>query len=99
MDDECGGRDAGQRLLLSGDRYRRRVTGAAQPLGDGAIDLEKLQALLAFGSELDDLDYKEFLDLGHQKDKVELVKDLAAMQSNPDRRLCRRRGRRVGQTI
>lgn len=83
MDDECGGRDAGQRLLLSGDRYRRRVTGAAQPLGDGAIDLEKLQALLAFGSELDDLDYKEFLDLGHQKDKVELVKDLAAMQSIP----------------
>jgi len=80
--DKCGPR-CGARLLPSGDRYGRRVTGAAQPLGDGAIDLEKLEALLAFGSELDDLDYKEFLDLAQQKDKVELVKDLAAMQSIP----------------
>jgi hypothetical protein len=61
------------------------VTGKAQPVGDGTITLEKLRTLLAFGSELDDLDYKEYLDLSKtgQKDKIELVKDLAAMQSLP----------------
>ena len=59
------------------------MTNAAQPLGDGAVDLEKLQTLLALGCELDELDFKEYLDLTNQKDKVELVKDLAAMQSIP----------------
>ncbi len=38
---------------------------------------------MALGGEHDDLDYKEYLDLRQQKDKVELVKDLAAMQSIP----------------
>lgn len=72
-----------RRTTVGSDRYCRMVTSAEQPLGDGAIGLEKLQALLAFGSEFDDLDYKEHLDLRQQKDKVELVKDLAAMQSIP----------------
>lgn len=72
-------------LPLRRNRYGRPVSGTAQPLGDGTVTLEKLRTLLAFGSELDDLDYKEYLDLSKsgQRDKVELVKDLAAMQSIP----------------
>jgi hypothetical protein len=57
------------------------VTVAGQPLGDGSTTEEKLRTLLALGGELDDLDFKEYLDLSAQKDKIELVKDFAAMQS------------------
>lgn len=73
----------GSRVSVVG--YGKGVTGAAQPLGDGIVTQEKLRTLLAFGSELNDLDYKEYLDPSKagQKDKVELVKDMAAMQSIP----------------
>jgi len=61
------------------------VTGSAQPLGDGTLTFEKLRTLLAFGCELDDLDYQEYLNLTRagQKDKIELVKDFAARQAVP----------------
>lgn len=59
------------------------MNAAGQPLGDGDISREKLEQLLALGGELDDLDLKEFLDLSQTKDKVELVKDLGAFQSQP----------------
>lgn len=59
------------------------MTVAGQPLGDGSITEEKLRTLLALGFELDDLDFKEHLNLSLQKDKLELVKDMAAMQSIP----------------
>lgn len=59
------------------------MTVAGQPLGDGSVTEEKLRTLLALGAELDDLDFKEYLDLSLQKDKLELVKDMAAMQSIP----------------
>lgn len=59
------------------------MTMAGQPLGDGSIAEEKLRTLLALGGEVDDLDFKEYLDLSQHKDKVELIKDFAAMQSIP----------------
>lgn len=59
------------------------MTVVGQPLGDGSTTEEKLRTLLALGCELDDLDFKEYLDLSQKKDKVELVKDFAAMQSTP----------------
>jgi len=59
------------------------MTVAGQPLGDGSTTEEKLRTLLAIGSELDDLDFKEYLDLSQHKDKIELVKDFGAMQSIP----------------
>jgi hypothetical protein len=57
------------------------MTVAGQPLGDGSTTEEKLRTLLAIGGELDDLDFKEHLDLSQHKDKIELVKDFAAMQT------------------
>lgn len=59
------------------------MTVVGQPLGDGSTTEEKLRTLLALGCELDDLDFKEYLDLSQKKDKIELVKDFAAMQSIP----------------
>jgi hypothetical protein len=59
------------------------VTVTGQPLGDGSTTEEKLRTLLALGGELDELDFKEYLDLSQHKDKIELVKDFAAMQSLP----------------
>lgn len=59
------------------------MTVAGQPLGDGSTTEEKLRTLLAIGGELDDLDFKEHLDLSKHKDKIELVKDFAAMQTIP----------------
>lgn len=59
------------------------MTVAGQPLGDGSTTEEKLRTLLSLGAELDDLDFKEHLDLSQNRDKVELVKDFAAMQSIP----------------
>lgn len=43
---------------------------------------EKLRSLLAEAHEQPTLDYKEQLDLSERRDVVELVKDIAAMQSN-----------------
>jgi hypothetical protein len=60
------------------------MTAAGQPLGDGSITEEKLRTLVELGGELDDLDFKEYLDLSQQKNKVELVKDFPAMQSLPN---------------
>lgn len=59
------------------------MTAGSQPLGDGSITEEKLRTLLALGTELDDLDFKEHLDLSQHRDKIELVKDFAAMQTIP----------------
>ncbi|KQV63406.1 hypothetical protein ASC64_17625 [Nocardioides sp. Root122] len=59
------------------------MTVAGQPLGDGSTTEEKLRSLLALRAEHDDLDYKEHLDLSQNRDKLELVKDFAAMQSIP----------------
>lgn len=63
--------------------YGAAMTVAGQPLGDGTTTEEKLRTLLAIGGELDDLDFKEHLDLSQHKDRIELVKDFAAMQSIP----------------
>lgn len=51
-----------------------------------SVSREKLDALLAEGSEHSSLDYKEALDLGKgsARDIVELAKDVAAMQAEPD---------------
>jgi hypothetical protein len=45
---------------------------------------EKLRSLLAEGHEESVLDYKRGLDLRERRDIVELAKDVAAMQSEPD---------------
>lgn len=52
---------------------------------DGAVDQEKLDELLAVGTELTVLDYKRTLDLskGVEKDRVELVKDIAGFSTLP----------------
>lgn len=51
-----------------------------------SVSREKLDALLAEGSEHSSLDYKEVLDLGKGSARgiVELAKDVAAMQAEPD---------------
>ena len=59
------------------------MTVGGQALGDGSTSEEKLHTLLAVGVERDDLDFKEHLDLSAGRDKLELVKDFAAMQSIP----------------
>ncbi|MDS0139930.1 MULTISPECIES: RNA-binding domain-containing protein [unclassified Amycolatopsis] len=51
---------------------------------DGRVDAEKLSELLAVQTETDALDYKTFLDLSQNKDRVEFAKDVGAMQSLPD---------------
>ncbi len=48
------------------------------------LNEEKLTSLLAMGHEQPTLDYKKWLDLAETRDVVELTKDVAAMQSNPD---------------
>ena len=42
------------------------MNGTGQPLGDGDISEAKVEQLLALGAELDDLDFKEFLDRGEK---------------------------------
>lgn len=58
---------------------------ADSPLGspvvvDGILSDEKLGELLALQTEYPELDYKSTIDLGTKRDRVELAKDVAAMQ-------------------
>ncbi len=49
---------------------------------DGEVSTQKLDALFGFGHEQNELDFKATLDLGKtgsQKEKLELVADIAAM--------------------
>jgi hypothetical protein len=60
------------------------MTRDQQPFAcDGSVTFEKLQELLAVQTEVEGLDFKEYLDLGERRDQVELIKDIAAMQSMP----------------
>jgi hypothetical protein len=57
----------------------------AEPLGspvvlDGRVTDEKLNELLALGTEYPELDYKSTIDLGDTKDVLELVRDIDAME-------------------
>ncbi|HVL39749.1 MAG TPA: ATP-binding protein [Fimbriimonadaceae bacterium] len=47
---------------------------------DGRVTAEKLQELLDIGSESAQLDYKQDCDLNETRDRVELAKDVGAMQ-------------------
>jgi hypothetical protein len=46
-----------------------------------AVDLDVLRSLLARGAESDDLDYKSAFDLSAKSSVMEIVKDVAAMES------------------
>ncbi len=46
---------------------------------DGDMSSEKLDELLAWGSEENELDYKDHCDLSSNHDKVELIRDIVAM--------------------
>lgn len=48
------------------------------------VTKEKLLALLAVGTELQQLDFKQKVDLDSRADLIELVKDIAALQSCSD---------------
>lgn len=49
------------------------------PPADGVVTSERLAALLALATEYNDLDYKRMLDLSTTREKVELAKDVGAM--------------------
>ena len=53
---------------------------AQNPIIDGSLADEKLRELLAIGCELPQLDFKANIDLGATKGRVELAKDVGAMQ-------------------
>ncbi len=46
-----------------------------------SVDLDRLRALLARGAESNDLDFKATWDPRHKPDRIELCKDIAAMES------------------
>ena len=46
---------------------------------DGRTDIEKLQELLATGTECSELDFKETLDLANKADELHFVKDAVSM--------------------
>jgi len=48
-----------------------------------SIDLDRLRGLLARGAESDDLDFKATWDPRQKPDRIELCKDIAAMESLP----------------
>ena len=52
------------------------------PIVEPRVDRDKLSELLAEGHESAELDFKETVDLGSTAGKVELCKDVAAMQSS-----------------
>ena len=46
---------------------------------DGRTDVEKLKELLATGTECNELEFKEMLDLTKKKDELNFVKDAVSM--------------------
>ena len=48
---------------------------------DRRTDIEKLQELLATGTECSELDFKETLDLANKADELHFVKDAVSMLS------------------
>jgi hypothetical protein len=54
------------RLAVGTDTVPRMTAAGqpgGQPLGDGIVSEEKLRMLLSLGIELNELDFKEYLDL------------------------------------